>query len=288
MSALAAVVISGCFAVSPASDRVTAGDFAAAIAGLAVPAPDAPVALAPAPGVQRVFHVPELRRLALAFHWDVEPSADVCIERPVAPPDPAQFLDVMRKAYPSASITIVDYARRPLPPGELEFPAAGLHAGGSEALWNGSVRYAGNRRFATWARVKVTLEVRRVIAAEGLRPGTAIAAGQLRVETRHEFPTAAPFLDALDGAVGKLPRAAIAAGSALTAAMLEDRKEVQRGDTVTVDVQQGATHLAMEARAEASGSIGQTIPVSNPESHKRFLARVEGKGKVSVGPRINP
>jgi hypothetical protein len=36
-------------------------------------------------------------------------------------------------------------------------------------------------------------------------------------------------------------------------------------------------------RPKASGAVGETIPVRNPESHKRFAARVEGKGRVSVG-----
>jgi flagella basal body P-ring formation protein FlgA len=65
--------------------------------------------------------------------------------------------------------------------------------------------------------------------------------------------------------------------------MLENPKAVVRGDTVTVDFRNGATHLELAARAEASGAVGDTIAVLNPDSHKRFLARVEGKGRVSAG-----
>ena len=49
--------------------------------------------------------------------------------------------------------------------------------------------------------------------------------------------------------------------------------------------------VSLEARAEASGSRGDTIPVSNPTSHRRFRARVEGPGRVSVDsslPKVNP
>ena len=59
--------------------------------------------------------------------------------------------------------------------------------------------------------------------------------------------------------------------------------EVRIGETVRVEVWNGAAHLKLEARAEASGALGQMIPVRNPDSQKRFLARVEGRSRVSVG-----
>jgi flagella basal body P-ring formation protein FlgA len=83
----------------------------------------------------------------------------------------------------------------------------------------------------------------------------------------------------------------IRTGTELRAEMLEEPKEVARGDTVVVDVREGGAHLKFEAQAEASGAVGETVAVLNPESHKRFLARVEGKGKVSVGlsaAKVNP
>jgi flagella basal body P-ring formation protein FlgA len=56
-------------------------------------------------------------------------------------------------------------------------------------------------------------------------------------------------------------------------------------------VRDGGALISLEARAEASGSRGDMIPVSNPASHRRFRARVEGKGRVSVDsslPKVNP
>ncbi|MGO9231609.1 MAG: flagella basal body P-ring formation protein FlgA [Bryobacteraceae bacterium] len=40
--------------------------------------------------------------------------------------------------------------------------------------------------------------------------------------------------------------------------------------------------MELEATAEASGAFGEIIAVQNPISKKRFPARVEGKGRVSV------
>jgi len=291
MMPLAALTLTSCLAVSPGADRILAGDLAAAIPGLTAPAPEIPVAFAPAAGVQRVFRVAELRRLAERLGWEGAPNADVCVERAVSPPDPARLVAAMRKTLPSADIAILDYDRQPLPEGEIEFPRNGLGRGAAGALWMGYVEYAGTRRFAIWARVKVLVEASRVIAAVDLRPGQAILPGQVRAETRPEFPVDEACLESAGDAIGKWPRAAIRAGTVLRPGMLETPREVMRGDIVTVDVRDGGAHLELEAQAEASGAVGEIVVVRNPESHRRFPARVEGKGRVSVGPvagKVNP
>jgi flagella basal body P-ring formation protein FlgA len=221
--------------------------------------------------------------MAERFGWTWQPDRDICVERTVSPPDPSQFLPVMRKAMPQADIAILDYGRQPIPAGEIEFQASGLRPGPNGALWMGCVRYAGTRRFAIWARVKVLVPVTRVVAAVDLEPGRAIAADQVRVETQPEYPPTMPVLTSASEAVGKWPRTVIHTGTPVRAAMLENPKLVIRGDAVTVEVFNGAAHLEFEAVADGSGAVGENIPVLNPDSHKRFTARVEGKGKVSVG-----
>ena len=125
-----------------------------------------PIALAPAPGVQRVFRLAELRRLAARWHVEVRPNSEVCVERPVKPLDPARLLDAMQRQLPQARIEILDYSRTAAPEGELEFPLSGLRMTPAGGLWNGAVRYAGTRRFAVWAKVDVTVAEPRVVAAE--------------------------------------------------------------------------------------------------------------------------
>lgn len=283
MTPLATLAVAGCLAVNPGSDKILAGDLSDAIPGLTVPAREIAVALAPAPGVQRVFRAAELRRMALRFGWTWQPESDLCVERPVAAPDPSQYLAAMRKALPEAGITLLDYGRQRVPAGAIEFPASGLHSGPSGALWMGAVRYAGTHRFPVWARVQVLVPVTRVVAAVDLAPGRAIESAQVRAETRQECPSGEPVPVAEGDVVGKWPRAAIRAGTVLRAALLENPKVVLRGDTVTVDVFDGAAHLTLEAVAEGAGAVGENIPVENPDSHRRFTARVEAKGKVSVG-----
>ena len=287
MIVLAAFALGGCLAVGPASDHITAADLAPAFAGLGSMAPDTPLALAPAPGVERVFRAVELRQLA--DRLKTPPAAgvsEICFARPVAPLDPARLLDAMRRQLPAASIELLDYSRQPAPEGELEFAIGGLRASAAMAgqgFWNGVVRYAGNRRFTVWAKVKVLAPAARVVAAVDLKPARPVSAADLRIESRQEFPAPGVFIESIEAAAGRVLRRPVAAGTALSVQWLDPRKDVSRGQTVEVEVWSGNAHLELEAEAEASGDIGETIPVRNLTTQKRFFARVETKGRVSVG-----
>jgi hypothetical protein len=57
---------------------------------------------------------------------------------------------------------------------------------------------------------------------------------------------------------------------------------VERGDAVRVEVRSGGVLLAFAASAESAGRVGEPVIVRNPQNGRRFQARVDGKGKVSV------
>jgi flagella basal body P-ring formation protein FlgA len=275
------LLLMNCLTVPSASDRIAAADLVPAFPGLEAVPPDTPLAIAPAPGVARVFRVPELKTMAENFHLTA-PADEICIQRTVAPPDPSRMLAAMQKTLPGARIEILELSRRPIPEGEIEFPRSGLREGPMEAFWSGNIRYGSNHLFSTWAKVAVWVEVPRVVAISDLQPGEAISAGQIRVELRDEFPVAGDFPDSPEQVSGQLVRMPIHAGSVIHKSQLEAPKQVLSGETVTVDVWSGGAHLKLEARAEGSGAHGQIIPVLNPATQKRFWARIEGKGQVSV------
>jgi len=286
MIALAYLALAACLPIDPGSDQITAHDLTPAFPELAAVDPATRLAFAPTPGVSRVFRLPELRQMAARFQLPAAPDHEICIQLPAAPPDPATLLASMRSAFPGARIEILDYSRQPAPLGLLEFSRESLRpesTGRGGAMWTGVVRYAGNRRFAIWARVKVTVTEQRVVAIADLPAGRPIEAGQVLLQTREEFPAAGKFAKAIEDVAGKWPRSAIRAGTEIRCETLGEAKEVVHGDTVRVDVFAGATHLELEGVAESSGSVGEFISVRNPESKKRFRARVEGRGRVSVG-----
>jgi flagella basal body P-ring formation protein FlgA len=276
-----ALLLMNCLAVNAASDRVTAADLEPAFPGLESVPPDTPLGIAPAPGVARVFRIPELKTIAEGFHL-VPPTGEICIQRTVAPPDPGRMLAAMQKTLPKARIEILDFSRRPVPEGDIEFPRSGLREGPAGTFWSGNIRYGDNHLFSIWAKVAVWVKVQRVVALSDLQPGDTISEGQIRLELRDEFPTPDNFPDSTQQVLGQLARTPIRAGSVIRAMQLEAPKQVLSGEMVTVDVWSGGAHLKLEARAEGSGARGQAIPVLNPATQKRFWARVDGKGRVSV------
>jgi flagellar basal body P-ring formation protein FlgA len=290
MIPLAAFALTGCLAVGAGADRILAGDLAAASPVFAAASPDAEIALAPAPGVVRVFSAPELRRLAARLRLPAAPQNEICVERPVAPPDRAKLLAAMRKQLPEARMEILDYSRHSQPDGEIEFPLRALETGAADAagygaggvFWYGCVHYGSNRRFAIWARVKALVTVARVVASEDLRAGGPVLAGQASAQTREEAPAAGTFATSLDQVVGRWARVPIRAGRAIRLDQLEAPREILQGETVKVEVHSGGVRMELEAQAQASGALGETIPVLNTASKRRFPARVEGKGRVSV------
>jgi flagella basal body P-ring formation protein FlgA len=267
-----------CLILPPGAVNVTAADIH--IEG--VPA-ETILSLAPAPGAQRIFRVPELRQIAARFRISNAPADDICVEREMAPLDPSMLLTAMQRELPAAKIEISDFSKQPAPRGEIEFRRSGLRGAAlPEARWFGVIRYALNRDFTIWAKVKVTVRESRVIALSDLVPNKPIEASQVKLETRDEFPSAQPLAESIEEALRRYPRATIRAGSAIRRDALEAPKDIRQGDIVEVDVRSGQAHLKFEARAESSGAIGETIAVRNPTSTKRFQAKIAAKGKVWV------
>jgi flagella basal body P-ring formation protein FlgA len=283
MMPLAAFALAGCLAVAADRDRILAGDLAAGFPEWAAVPAETPLGLAPAPGVQRIFRVLELRRMAERWSLSPVPDHEICVTRPVAVLTTARLLAAMQSAVqkemPAAHIELFDFSRQPAPEGELVFPVSGLRQGPTGGYWSGYIAYGGMHRFTLWARVKVMVARARVVAAEDLKPGVALDSAQFRVETREEVP-AGGLVSAVEEVAGKVLRRPVARGTALRAEWLEPAKVVLRGETVRVEAVRGGARLELECVAEGSGAIGETITILNPVSQRRFPARVESKGRV--------
>lgn len=290
MMALAVWAAAACVAVE--GDRILAGDLAAAAPWFAAMAPDTEVGYSPAPGARRTFPAAELARLTARHGASVGPRAarelqEICVERVMEELAPETLLAAIGKAVAEAEakIELVDWSRYPVPRGTLEFPRggiSGLRDRHAPFLWRGCVKYGAGRRFAIWARVRVTVRVNRVIAREPLPAGQPIRPEQLRVETSDVFPFAAPPASRLADVAGRVPRRSIAAGAAVLPGFLDAPREIHSGDVVAVAVSSGAARLTFEGRAEAGGRRGELILVRDPRTGKAFRARVESAGKVAV------
>jgi flagella basal body P-ring formation protein FlgA len=283
MMFLASFAIAGCLALPAGAERVTAADLAPAFAGLESVPPATVLSFAPEPGLERVFRIPELLRIAAQFHLAAAPEDEICVARTVAPLEPAMLLAAMRKEMPGAKIAIVEFSRQAAPQGEIVFRRSGLRSNSlAGAIWFGAVRYAPGRDFTIWAKVTMTAQVSHLVAKRDIAPGQRIEPEDAGIETREEFPSPQALAAPTGEVTGKCSRVAIHAGAVIRPESLERFKDVHQGDIVEVEVQDGSAHLKFEARAEAPGAVGDAIPVRNPASGKRFIAKVQGIGRVFV------
>lgn len=289
MIALGLFVLAGCLALAPTADSIGAGTLAPGYPEMAALPADTSIAPAPLPGVPRVFHPAELRRLAAIYHLSSAPQSDICVVRPVGPLDPEGLLETMRREWPEAHIELLEFSRQPAPEGVIHFSRGALHPGSGTssnvALWSGWVQYGANRRFSIWARVHLTAQVQRVLALNDLSPGKPIEARDVLFAAREEpvgLVLTAVSAPTLDQVIGKCPRQLIHAGDSVRPAWLEEPKLVLRGDTVKVWVSNGGAQLELDAQAEGSGAVGQTVLVRNPDSGRRFRARITAKDTLVV------
>ena len=282
MMPLALFAMAACLAVAPEADRIEARDLAPVYPELATAAGNSPLAPAPEPGFTRIFRGPELRRLAARFAVPEPPSHDICVTRKTIAVDPARLLDALRQSLPEARVELLDYSRQPVPEGPFHFDPRALRGSPTAAVWPGWVEFAVNRRFAVWAKVRLNRKVRRVLAVADLAPGRPIPAAAVTEMLVDALPSALPYSESATAVIGRWPRVAIPAGGAIRADQLEPDRPVMRGQTVMVEVTADGARLEFEAQAEVAGANGDIVAVRNPSSHKRFLARVVGPGRVLV------
>jgi flagella basal body P-ring formation protein FlgA len=263
-------------------DHILGMDFIAANPMFAGFDPNLALSSAPVPGVRRVFHQAEIVRIAHANDLHLSgPVEELCFELATKTLVKEDFLPVLGAALniDDAEIEVLDFTHSGMPRGALEFARAGLSPSG---LWRGRVSYFENRSAPVWVKVRITTQQIWVEAGEPLGAGEPIDAAQLVIRRAARFPFGRTPLVSIGQAAGQLAARSIKGGEAIFASMLVAPREVQRGDTVAVEVLSGEARLSFDARAESSGRLGESVMIRNPGNGKSFQARVEGKDKVCV------
>lgn len=280
---MAILMASACAIVE--GDRIVARDLVFAGPAFAAMAPDTDLGYAPAPGARRNLPPGELARMAVRHGVPPGVLQGMCVERATARLSPEELLAALSAALdrPHASIELLDWSRYPAPRGELCFPWGGLTASRKgEWIWRGYVRYGSGRRFGLWARVRISVPTRRVVAREALPAGKPIRPEQLRVDTVAAFSIGRQPAETVDQVAGRAARRSIPAETAIWQNLLEAPREIHSGDAVTVEVSSGQAQLTLAGRAGGPGRRGELIPVRNPQTGKVFRARVLGAGRVAV------
>ena len=90
-------------------------------------------------------------------------------------------------------------------------------------------------------------------------------------------PTKSDPITSLAQCVDRAAQAFHGRRSTLTPDDIAEPNDVDRGDTVTVEVRSGETVLMLPAQADTAGRRGQVIALRNAAGGKIFRARITGK-----------
>jgi flagella basal body P-ring formation protein FlgA len=275
-----------CFA--PQGEWITGADLAAATPALAGLPMALRVSYAPVPGLTRIFHPDELRRLARAQGLpDPGLKVNVCSAWPLAPLAIDKILKAMQQALTghSPQIEVVNQSKADAPAGEVVFPLAGLSGYSENAvIWRGYIQYAGTRRFETWASARVRVHETHLMAHGSIHAGERLSPARWIAEAYTGPLLRERILG--DGAEleGLVARRDFADGAPLLVDFFETPKAVERGDVVTVVAGFGAAQIEAPGEALAAGGRGEVILIRNPRSNRTFKARISSPGRVEVLP----
>jgi flagella basal body P-ring formation protein FlgA len=286
---LAAALPGACVQVS--SDKILVRDLLAAAPALQGVDSETPVGFTPLPGTQRVIFGRELTLIARRHGLTLTDAPDVCVERELRSisADEMQAALTAALGIPDAQLELVEFSTQPLPLGRLDFQRSALNqpppgAQATPVIWRGKLIYDGRHSAVVWAKVRIEADRPVYVASEDISTGALINDGQIKKINVKQFPSAGPSLDAAGDIIGKIARRRIPAGQRLVAGMLEEAKDIARGDIIQVRVIDGLATLSFEGIAESSGKKGETILVHNSASGRNFRAVVEEKGKALVRP----
>jgi flagella basal body P-ring formation protein FlgA len=283
--------------VSVPSSKIVARDIAGAVPLFEQLDPETSIGFAPFPGTQRVLSSHELFLIAASHGLMFPPGApapSLCVQRAVRQLSIEEFKPVLLSALgvPDVQMEILEVSDQPVPPGRLEFRREEVNRPRKDdpqnpVIWRGQFVYDGQHSLAVWAKVRMTVSRDVIVAAEDIPADSVIRAEQVKTITSRQFPSLEPSLNSpptLEQIAGKMARRNVAAGERIVASVLQDAKDVIRGETVHVKVVDGAATITLDAVAQSSGTKGESIIVHNPLSGRNFRALIEDRGRVLVVP----
>lgn len=270
------------------SNRVLVRDVVQEIPALSALPGELMLGYAPAPGMVRRWKGRSVQAAGLRQGTNTGEVPDFCVARPAAPIQESEIERVLRASLPPGShMQLVDFCRLPVPRGELQFSLRGLVRPSnprpdSLLMWRGRVVFDKNRSAPFWAKVRVSIHREGVYAQHEIPQGKMIGPEDMRFEVREEslfsdVPAANP-----QRVSGQRSRRTIAAGAALTEALLETPHEVNPGEVVEVQVQSGSARLKFDAQAVTGGHDGDLVLLMNQSTGKRFKAVIAGKSRAVV------
>jgi len=163
-------------------------------------------------------------------------------------------------------------------PLQAEF-APGARPLGNTTVW---VRCPGSSPWSVYLPAQVHIFAEVLTAAHPLARGIALTAADFTTSRQDLAAAAGSPLTVISQAVGKHLRYPVAAGTIVSAAMLESPPLVRRGQPVTIVSGARGVEIRVTGEALADGGNGDTIRVRNLQTRRVLDATVQASGLVRV------
>jgi flagella basal body P-ring formation protein FlgA len=186
-----------------------------------------------------------------------------------------------------ASVTIVDFSKIPVPPGEITFSLDGaalpmLAHPDRPFLWRGRVTTTVGIDVRCWVYVKVVSQRQIVRTKVALLAGQLVQAEDIEQSPGVVCPLLTPSDDSEGNYVGHAVKRSLRAFTVMNREMVVSPPLIKRGARVQVAAIAGKARVSFEAEAHSDGRQGQRIELSNIRSGKVFWGVVNGDGSVLV------
>lgn len=144
---------------------------------------------------------------------------------------------------------------------------------------NTTVKLLCPQQWQIYVPVRIEERYPLVVAKIPLSAGTVLTASMLDISLHDQLSTPGSSFTNVEGLIGARIKRQVQAGRPIRSNNL---CAVCSGDEVTVYSSVGTLTIKTQGQAESDGAPGEQVKVLNPRSGKRFKARVEEVGVVSV------
>ena len=120
------------------------------------------------------------------------------------------------------------------------------------------------------------------VAKENIARGNLITASLLTYETRNISQLSEQSFTDITPALGKAAKRLITKGDVIRSSLLDQPRQVTRGEMVIITATTGSIRVVMQGTALSDGKLGQRIRVKNSQSERIISAKVVGPAEVEI------
>jgi flagellar basal body P-ring formation protein FlgA len=120
------------------------------------------------------------------------------------------------------------------------------------------------------------------VAKENIPRGSLITANVLAYETRNISQLGEQSFTDITPAMGKAAKRLITKGDVIRPSLLDQPRQVTRGEMVSITATTGSIRVVMQGTALSDGKLGQRIRVKNSQSERIISAKVVGPAEVEI------